>query len=189
MAILMPDRTRQIVGKISATNNPQSATLYTPSTATVLGTPINYNGGMARIRIWAFLDSLPEVHAPVILPTDTNVQKEQKNQFFRSAPKKGLIVYLESPIGNERYEVGIVDIYNIKPCFLTGVSEFFSDLQIYGIQFGWKIVAEVIDRGYGLLQVNSAEGQQNDRITFTGFANENSSFLQGSDDAIYNYVV
>lgn len=189
MAILMPDRTRQIVGKISATSNPQSAILYTPSTASVLGTAVNYNGGMARIRICAFLDSLPEVHAPVILPTDTNAQKEQKNQFFRSAPKKGLMVYLENPTATDKYEVGIVDLYNVKPCFLTGVSEFFSDLEIYGIQFGWKIVVEVINRGHGMLQVNTGENQQNDRISFTGFAKEESSFLQGDNDAIYNLVV
>lgn len=188
MAIDMPNRVKQIAGKISATSNPQSATLYTPSTATVLGTPINYNGGMARIRVCAFLESLPEVHAPVILPTDTNAQKEQKNQFFRSQPKKGLMVYLQSP-SNEKFEVGMVDLYNIRPCFLTGVSEFFSDLEIYGIQFGWKIVVEVVDRGFGVLQANTGEGQQNDRISFTGFAREDSSFLQGSNDAIYNFIV
>ncbi len=189
MAINMPDRTKQIAGKISASSNPQSVILYTPSTATVLGTPINYNGGMARIRICAFIDSLPEVYAPVILPTDTNAQKEQKNAFFRSAPKKGLMVYLQNSFNNELFEVGIVDIYNIKPCFLTGVSEFFSDLEIYGIQFGWKIVVEIIDRGYGVLQLNASENKQNDRISFTGFANEQSSFLQGSDDVVYNFVV
>ena len=189
MAIDMPDRVRQIARKISATSNPQSATLYTPSAATVLGTPVNYNGGMARIRVCAFLDSLPEVHAPVILPTDTNAIKEQKNQFFRSQPKKGLIVYLQSPVSNENFEVGMVDLYNIRPCFLTGVSEFFSDLEIYGIQFGWKIVVEVVDRGFGLLQVNTGAGLQNDRISFTGFAKEDSSFLQGSNDVIYNFVV
>lgn len=189
MAIALPDRTRQIFGKISATSSPQSAILYTPSSASVLGTTVNYNGGMARIRICAFFDSLPEVHTPIILPTDTNAQKEQKNQFFRAQPKKGLMVYLENPTGTEKFEVGIVDLYNVKPCFLTGISEFFSDLQIYGIQFGWKIVVEVIDRGYGLLQINTGENQQNDQISFTGFAKEESSFLQGDDDAIYNFVV
>jgi hypothetical protein len=189
MAILMPDRTRQIAGEILATSNPQSITLYTPSTASVLGTTVNYNGGMARIRVCAIIDSLPETYAPIILPTDTNAQKEQKNQFFRAGPKKGLIVYLENPAGNKRYKVGIIDIYNVKPCFLSGISEFFSDLEIYGIQFGWKIVAQVIDRGYGLLEINSGEGQQNDEISFTGFAKEESSFLQGDNDAIYNFVV
>lgn len=183
----MPERKKQIAGKISAINNPQSVTLYTPSTATVLGTPVNYNGDMARIRVFAFIDSLPEVHAPVILPTDTNAVKEQKNQFFRSHPKKGIIIYLQSP-NNEKFEVGIIDVYNVKPCFLTGVSEFFSDLQLYGIQFGWKIVAEVVNRGHGMLQLNTEEEKQNDFISFTGFAIENSSFLQGSDDTIYNYV-
>ncbi len=190
MAIDMPDRTRQIAGKILATSNPQSAILYTPSTALVLRAPVNYNGGMARIRICAFLDSIAETQAPIISPTDTLAQKEQKNAFFRSAPKKGLMVYLESPgPANEKFEVAIVDIYNIKPCFLTGVSEFFSDLEIYGIQFGWKIVAEIIDRGHGLLKTNSGGNQQNDRIIFTGFASEKSSFLQGSDDVIYNYII
>lgn len=189
MAIPLPDRTKQIVGKISATSNPQSAILYTPSSATVLGTKVNYNGSMARIRVCAFIDSLPEVHAPVILPTDTLVQKEQKNAFFRVAPKKGLMVFLESPVGNERFEVGIIDLYNVKPNFLTGISEFFSDLTLYGIQYGWKIGVEVIERGYGMLQVNTGENQQNDRVSFTGFATEQSSFLQGADDAIYNFVV
>lgn len=188
MAINMPDRTRQIFGKISATSNPQSAILYTPSTALVLGTPVNYNGDMARIRVWAYLDSITETYAPIILPTDTLAQKEQKNAFFRSSPKKGLIIYLQNPVNNENFEVGIVDIYNIKPNFLTGVSEFFSDLEIYGIQFGWKIFVQVIDRGFGLLQVNSGVNQQNDRISITGFAREKSSFLQGSDDVIYNYI-
>ncbi|MEG4251070.1 hypothetical protein [Microcoleus sp. Pol10D4] len=189
MAILMPDRTRQIVGKIFATSNPQSATIYTPSSASVLGTTVNYNGGMARIRVCAFLDSIPETHAPVILPTDTLAQKEQKNQFFRSAPKKGLMAYLESPTGSERYEAGLIDLYNVKPNFLTGVNEFFSDLRIFGIQFGWKIVVVVVDRGHGLLQTNTGENQQNDYISITGFADETSSFLQGDNDTIYNFVV
>jgi len=189
VAIPLPERKKQIASKILATNDPQSAHLYTPSTALVLGVPVNYNGDMARIRVCAFLDSLPEVHAPVILPTDTLAQKEQKNQYFRIQPKKGLLISLVSPIGNEKFEVGIIDIYNVKPCFLTGVSEFFSDIQLYGIQFGWKIFIEVIDRGWGLLQTNADENKQDDRISFTGFAIEKSSFLQGADDTVYNYIV
>ncbi len=187
MAIPLPERNKQIAGKISATSNPQSIVLYTPSTVEVLGTKVNYNGNMARIRVWASLDSISEVVAPVILPTDTNAVKEQKNHLFRVQPKKGLMIYLQSP-SQEKFEVGIVDIYNVKPNFLTGVSEFFSDLQLYGIQFGWEIVAEVIDRGWGVLQVNTGENQQNDRISFTGFAIERSSFLQGNDDTVYNYI-
>lgn len=187
MAIPMPERHRQIAGKISAISNPQIITLYTPSTAEVLGTTVNYNGDMARIRICALINSLPEVHAPVILPTDTNSVKEQKNQFFRKQPKKGLMVYLESPT-TEKFRVGIIDVYNVQPCFLTGVSEFFSDLEVYGIQYGWKIVIETIDRGWGILQLNE-ETQQNDQIDFTGFAIEKSSFLQGTNDVIYNYIV
>lgn len=188
MAIPLPDRTIQIGAKIFATTNPQRVTLYTPTSVTLLGTQINYNGSMARIRICAFLDSLPQVQAPVILPTDTLAQKEQKNNFFRAQPKKGLMVYLESPTNNERFEVGIIDLYNTRPCFLTGVSEFFSDLQVYGIQFGWKIVVEVIDRGFGLLQVNNGENTQNDRISFSGFVNEQTSFLQDDNDVIHNFV-
>lgn len=188
MAIDMPDRFKQIGGKILATSNPQSLNLYTPSAATVLGTGVNYNGHMARIRVCAYIDSLPQVFAPVVLPTDTLAQKEQKNQMFRSQPKKGLMAYLQAPTG-ERFEVGMIDIYNVKPVFLTGVSEFYSDLEVYGIQFGWSIFVEVVDRGFGLLEVNTGAGQQNDWISFTGFVEEKSSFLQGSDDAVYNFVV
>lgn len=188
MAIPMPERKIQIGAKLTAASNPQSTQLYTPSTALVLGTAVNYNGDMARIRVWARLDSLPETHAPVILPTDTNATKEQKNQFFRSQPKKGLMVYLESP-NNEKFEVGIIDVYNVNPNFLTGINEFFSDLQFYGIQWGWKITIEVVDRGWGLLQANTGENHRDDQISITGFVVEQSSFLQGKDDVIYNYVV
>jgi hypothetical protein len=187
MAILMPHRTQQITGQITATSNPQSTILYTPSTALVLGTPVNYNGTMARIRICASIDSLPQVYTPIILSTDTEAQREEKNTFFREQPKKGLMIYLVNP-ADKKFEVGVVDIYNVKPRFLTGVNEFFSDLEIYGIQFGYKISIESIDRGYGLLDTNNGENQQNDQINFTGFANEESSFLQGNNDEIYNYI-
>ena len=188
MAIPMPKRLYGIKKKIQSNSSPQSAVLYSPTNATVLGTQVNYNGFMARIRVFAILDSLPETHAPVILPTDTLAQKEQKNSFFRSAPKKGLMVYLVSPNG-EKFEVGIIDCYNVKPCFLTGINEFFSDLELYGIQYGDKIAVEIIDRGYGLLQANTGENQQNDYLSITGFVQEESEFLQGSDDTIYNFVV
>jgi hypothetical protein len=188
MAIPLPERKKQIGGKILATSNPQSLIIYTPSSATVLGTAVNYNGEMATIRVCSSLDSLgPEVYAPVILPTDTNATKEQKNQFFRGQPKKGLMLYLENP-ANERFEVGVIDLYNTRPRFLTGINEFFSDLKNYGIEFGWKIVVEVIDRGWGVLQVNTGENQINDQVSITGFVIEQGSFLQDHNDVIYNYV-
>ena len=189
MAIDMPDRIRQIGGRITATSSPQSITLYTPSSASVLGTAVNYNGFMATIRVAAYIDSTPQTFAPVILPTDTLAIKEQKNQLFRSQPKKGLMIYLQPPTGSEKFEVGMIDLYNVKPIFLTGINEFFSDLEIYGIQHGWRIFAEIVNRGFGILQANSAAGQQNDWVSFSGFVTEKSSFLQGSNDAIYNYIV
>jgi hypothetical protein len=142
---------------------------------------------MARIRVCCFLPSLPEVYAPVILPTDTNAVKEQKNQHFRIQPKKGLMVYIENPAG-ETFPVGIVDLFNVKPNFLSGINEFFSDLPLYGIQFGYKIVVEIIDRGYGLLQTNE-ESESNDYISITGFVEEKTSFLQDENDIIYNFVL
>ena len=187
MAIPMPERKKNIGKKILATDTNQSVYLYTPSEATVLGTVINYNGDMARIRVCASLDSLPLTVTPVILPTDTNAVKEQKNHFFRNQPKKGLMVYLQSPVG-EKFEVGVIDIYNVKPRFLTGINEFFSDLEIYGIEFGWKIFVEIVDRGWGLLQVNNGENQIDDQVHITGFVIEQSSFLQDHNNVVYNYV-
>lgn len=186
MSIPMPNRKKQITAKIRATSNPQSVDLYTPSSVSLLGTQVNYNGDMARIRVFAVLNSLPEVYVPIILPTDTNAQKEQKNNHFRSQPKIGLMAYLVDP-GGEKFEVGLIDCYNVQPNFLTGVSEFFSDLELYGIQYGYKISVEVVDRGFGLLKVN--ENQPMDFLSITGFALEKSEFLQGNDNVIYNFVV
>gem|GEM_PF-1752486 len=187
----MPNRKKQIAAKINASNNSQSAFLYTPSTVQLLNTPVNYNGEMIRIRVCAFIYSLPEVYVPIILPTDTNLQKEQKNEMFRKNPKKGLMIYLQNPSKTEKYEIGLIDLYNVKPYFQTGISEFFSDLDSYGIEFGWSIVAEMVDRGHGLLQTNTGENQEDytqDYISITGWVKEDSSFLQGNNDAIYNFI-
>lgn len=186
MAIDMPNRVQQIAARLTPAS--QNAILYTPSSATVLGTPINYNGFMATIRVAAYIDSTPQTFAPIIFPTDTLAQKEQKNQMFRSQPKKGLMIYLQNPTGTN-FEVGMIDLYNVKPIFLTGANEFFTDLDTYGIKFGWKIFAQIIDRGFGLLRNNTETSQQNDWVSITGFVNETSSFLQGNDDTVYNFIV
>lgn len=186
MAIDMPNRVQQIATRLTPVN--QNAILYTPSSATVLGIPINYNGAMATIRIAAYIDSTLETFAPIILPTDTLARKEQKNQMFRSQPKKGLMIYLQNPTGTN-FEIAMIDLYNVKPIFLTGANEFFTDLDAYGIKFGWKIFAQIIDRGFGLLQNNTDTNKQNDWVSITGFINETSSFLQGNDDTVYNFII
>lgn len=188
MAIDMPDRMAQIAARITPTTSNQEAILYTPSNATVLGTPINYQGHMAVIRVASYIDSLTQTFAPMILPSDTLAQKEQKNQMFRANPKKGLLVSLQNPSG-QNFEIGIIDLYNVKPIFLTGINEFFTDLEFYGIRFGWRIRANMIDRGNGLLQNNTGAGLQNDWVSITGYVVEKSSFLQDHNNIVYNYVV
>lgn len=186
MAIDMPDRIAQIAAKITPATSNQEVILYTSSTATVLGIGINYQGYMATVRCMAYIDSISESFAPIILPTDTEAQKEQKNQFFRANPKKGLMLYLRSPT-NEDFEAGLIDLYNVKPVFLAGIDEYFSGVTIYGIKFGWRLVAKVIDRGFGLLQNNTA-GKQNDWLSITGFVEEKSSFLQDHNNIVYNFI-
>lgn len=188
MAIDMPDRLSQIAARITPATGSQEAVLYTPSNATVLGTPINYQGHMAVIRVACYLDSISQTFAPMILPTDTLAQKEQKNQMFRASPKKGLLVSLRSQ-GGQNFEVGMIDLYNVKPIFLTGINEFFTDLDFYGIAFGWSIHAKIIDRGHGLLQNNTGAGRQDDWVSITGYVVEKSSFLQDHNNIVYNYVV
>ena len=188
MAINMPTRTKQIAARITPTTPNQEAILYQSSTATVLDTNVNYQGGMAVVRALAYIDSLPEVFAPVILASDTLQQKEQKNQLFRVNPKKGLLVSLQSPApANQNFEVGMIDLYNVKPVFQTGVNEFFSGLAIYGIQSGWKIHARIVDRGHGLL-VNNSAPLQNDWVSITGYVDENSSILQDHNNIVYNFI-
>lgn len=188
MAIDMPDRVAQVAARITPATSNQETILYTPSSATVLGTAINYQGHMAVIRVACKIDSLTETFAPMILPSDTLAQKEQKNQLFRSSPKKGLLVSLRNPSGQD-FEVGMIDLYSVKPIFLTGVNEFFTDLEFYGIKFGWSIHAKMIDRGHGLLQNNTGVGLQNDWVSITGYVVEKSSFLQDHNNIVYNYVV
>ena len=185
MAIGMPDKLQQIGSTITpATAN--EVVLYTPSQTTLLGTNVRYQGYMAVIRCLAYIDSLQEVFPPIILPTDTLNQKEQKLAQFRQNPKKGILVSLQSP-SNQRIRVGFIDVYNVKPAFQTGANEFFSGLEIYGIEFGWSIIAQMVDRGYGLLQNNEAP-LQNDWIDISGYVEEKSSILQDHNNVIYNFV-
>ena len=188
MAIEMPDRIAQIAARITPATANQEAVLYTPSTASVLSTAVNYQGYMAVIRCAAYIDSLSQVFVPIDDPADTTARREQKAQLFRANPKKGLLISLRSPT-NEDFEVGIIDLFNVKPIFLSGANEYFTDLELYGIKFGWKIQAKIVDRDYGLLQNNTGEGQQNDWVSITGFVIERSSFLQDRNDTILNYII
>lgn len=188
MAIDMPDRIAQIATRITPATSNQEAILYTPSTASVLGASINYQGHMAVIRVACGIDSIAPVFAPIILPTDTLAQKEQKNHLFRANPKKGILVSLRNPAG-QLFEIGLIDLYNVKPIFLTGINEFFTDLEFYGIRFGWSIFAKIVDRGHGLLQNNTGTGLQNDWVSITGYVVEKSSFLQDHNNIVYNYIV
>lgn len=183
MAIEMPDRIGQIAQRFTPGN--QEATLYTPSTASVLGTSVNYQGYMAVIRCAAHIDSLSQTFVPIDDPGDTTARREQKAQLFRANPKKGLLISLRSPT-NEDFEVGIIDLFNVKPIFLSGVNEYFTDLELYGIKFGWKIQAKIVDRGFGLLQNNTGNGKQNDWVSVTGFVVEKSGFLQDHNNVVYN---
>ena len=187
MAIDMPDRIAQIAARITPATSNQEAILYSPSNASVLGVNINYQGYMAVIRCAAHIDSIPQTFAPIILPTDTLAQKEQKNQMFRASPKKGLLISLRSPT-DQNFEIGIIDLYNVEPIFITGINEFFTDLENYGIEFGWKIYAILIDRGHGLLQNNTGVGLQNDWVSITGYVTEKSSFLQDHNNVVYGYT-
>jgi hypothetical protein len=187
MAIDMPDRVVQIATRLNFLN--LSETIYSVGTAKVLNTLVNYNGFVSTIRVSCYLDSIPEVHAPVILPTDTLVQKEQKNQMFRSQPKIGLLFSLKNANG-DAFEVGMIDLYNVKPIFLTAANEFFTDLDVYGMQYGWSIFAEIVDRGFGvLLKFDPDKPTQTDWVSITGFVTEKSSFLQDADTLVYNYIL
>jgi len=187
MAIEMPDRVAQVAARITAATPSQEAVLYTPSTASVLSTTINYQGYMAVIRCASYLDSITETWVPIDDPADTTARREQKAQLFRSNHKKGLQILLRSPT-NQDFEVGMIDLFNVKPIFLTGMNEYFTDLEFYGIKFGWRIVAKMVDRGHGLLANNTGAGQQNDWLSITGFVVEKSSFLQDHNNVVYNYI-
>lgn len=188
MAIDMPDRVVQIATRLNFLS--LDATVYSVGSAKVLNTPVNYNGFVNTIRVSCYLDSIPEVYAPVILPTDTLAQKEQKNQMFRSQPKIGLLFSLKNTAG-DTFEVGMIDLYNVKPIFLTAANEFFTDLDAYGMQYGWSIFAEIVDRGFGILSAfdPSKPGSRTDWVSITGFVVEKSSFLQDSDTLVYNYIL
>jgi hypothetical protein len=185
MAIEMPDRIAQIAFKFTPAT--QEGALYTPSSASVLGTSVNYQGYMAVLRCAAYIDSLSQVFVPIDDPGDTTARREQKAQLFRANPKKGLLISLRGP-ANEDFEVGIIDLFNVKPIFLSGINEYFTDLELYGIKFGWKIQAKIVDRGHGLLQNNTGEGQQNDWVSVTGFVVEKSGFLQDHNNVVYNFT-
>ncbi len=185
MAVELPDRIAQIAQRFTPTN--QEATLYTPSSTSVLGTEINYQGYMAVVRCAAYIDSLSQVFVPVDDPGDTTARREQKAQLFRANPKKGILISLRSP-SNIDFEVGIIDVFNVKPIFLSGINEYFTDLELYGIQSGWKIQAKIIDRGFGLLQNNTGEGQQNDWVSVTGYVVEKGGFLQDHNNVVYNFT-
>lgn len=171
MAISLPEQIKQIAVNLTPSN--QSGVLYKPRTISVLNSPIPLQGYTAVIRCCAFINSIPETWQPVPDPTDTTARKMQKWQAFRASARKGLLISLRK--GSQKTRIGIIDLYNVQPCFLTGANEYFSALEIYGIEPGWEIFAEIIDRGFGFLE--NKDGK-NDEIDVSGYTIERGAFLQ-----------
>ncbi len=180
MAIEMPNRVVQIATRISIAAPNQQADLFSPSSATVLSTNIRYQGYAGSLRAWAAISSIPETFAPANDPRDSPLARQNKLQQFRASPKKGLSVGLVDP-GGTFYECFIADLYSVRPGFLMGLNEYFSGLELFGIQAGWKLRAKIVDRGWGLL-----EGS--DYVVISGFVEERSSFLQDENLTIYNFI-
>ena len=170
MAISLPEQIKQIVVNLSPSN--QSGILYRPRSISILGKEIPLQGYIAVIRCCAFINSIPETWQPVPDPTDTSARKIQKWQAFRASPRKGLLISLRKD--NQKSRIGIIDLYNVQPCFLTGANEYFSALEIYGVQPGWEIFAEVVDRGFGLLE----NKEKTDEVDVSGYVLERGAFLQ-----------
>lgn len=180
MAIEMPNRVVQIAARVSPGTPNQQADLFVPSSAAVLNANIRYQGYAGSLRAWSVISSISETFTPANDPRDSPLQRQNKLQQFRASPKKGLSVGLVDP-GGTFYECFIADLYSVRPGFLMGLNEYFSGLELFGIQAGWKLRCKVIDRGWGLL-----EGD--DYVVISGFVEERASFLQDESLNVYNFI-
>lgn len=170
MAVQNPKRIKQISSTLTAVST-EVILIQNSSSKTLLSVNVPDQFYIKHIQSWGVINSLQEAVYPISDPRDTSAARQQKQAYFRASPKIGVAIRLR-PVG-EAYNPGIgecciLDFYGVKPGFLYNVMEYIGEL---AIEPGWALTARIINRGFGVLS-------SGDYITFTGYATNESEFLQ-----------
>jgi hypothetical protein len=170
MAVQNPKKIIQISATLAGSTN-EVVLIQNNSSRTLLTVNIPNQLYLRHLKGWANISSLPEAIYPINEPRDTSSARQQKQAYFRASPKIGISLRIR-PIG-EAYSRGIgecciLDFYGVRPGFLYNVLEYIGEI---GIQPNWALTARQIDRGFGVMT-------SEDYISFTGYATEESEFLQ-----------
>ena len=182
MAIDLPDKIINVARALTS-NNQTNVLLYSPSFTTLFNTRINYQGYLYSLRLCSRIFSISETFAPLDNPIDTDYQREQKYQMFRSSERKTIKISLKpiTPTTAQEIILTYIEVYHTKPIYLVNVMPFLTELDYYGIQHNMGLYATLIDNGYGVLT-------SDDIIYVNGVVIEKSAIMQDDSNVIYNFI-
>lgn len=165
-----------LINDVLKAGDTQPVLLYTPRSQNLQGISIKRYGILTSLRLNAKIRSLSVVN--VVTPDDgaSNAELAIYQMELRKQPRKTLKLSVEgfNPYRgvNIVSEVALIPMYPNFPRYIAELIDYFTALDIYAFQYGFKLFAQVIDMadGYGVL---SGE----DEINIYGSVIEKSNFL------------
>lgn len=198
----LPDRVVQICDRLTPTR--QEVTLYSPFSYRFQKKILRYNGFLSTLRATAYINSLQQLRLPPPNPMATPFEQQQLAMSLTASPQIGLGLYLRKFVVSaninettqeetevqeysDDFEIAIIPLYNNQPFYQVGLNEYFSDLELFPIQYGFHIYCRIVDLGFGILTANI--DKPDDYVTVYGSVLEKGSYLLDTDFTPYDTMV
>ena len=162
--------------RLTAADGIEPILIYTPRFQMLQGVILKRYGLINTLRINAKITSLDPVNIPPPDPAADTSELAIYQLSLRAQPHKtirmlveGFNIYRQAIIITE---VALIPVYPNSPRYLAEVVDYFTTLEMYGFQFGYKLWFQLID-----MNNNSGVLSGNDEINIYGSVVEKSTYL------------
>lgn len=149
-------RSAQIIQSFNSASGNEVKVLYEPGLVTpwdVVPTT-RYYGFVTDLRLKVDIDSIEEQELPELSVLSSKTERITAVRDMEwKAPRKELALYLEAS-GRQMVQIASLALLNRLPYYHVNLMPYFTDNGIYNVANDARILAQVIDVGYGLLAGN-----------------------------------
>lgn len=165
-------RSAQILRRFTAASSNQLISLYEPAVVTPWDrvSTVRYYGFVTDFRMKVDISSISEQQLPELSIESSRTERitAVRDMEWKS-PRKELELLLESP-SHPAVAIASISLVNRLPYYQVNLMPYFTDNGLINIAAGSRILARVIDAGYGLLQ-------NADEVVVFGSAKEEATVL------------
>ncbi|MCU0525160.1 MAG: hypothetical protein MUF72_10075 [Elainella sp. Prado103] len=172
-------RSAQILRRFTAASGNQLISLYEPAVVTPWDrvSTVRYYGFITDFRMKVDISSISEQQLPELSIESSRTERitAVRDMEWKS-PRKELELLLESP-SHPAVVIASVSLVNRLPYYHVNLMPYFTDNGLINIAAGSRILARLLDAGYGLLQ-------NTDEVVVFGSAKEEATVLPNEPRSI-----